>query len=479
MRLLETHPDWEMSAFSQYQSNVVEYLRDPSIYGEIGLLSKGFVPDDDSASIDFEYLARKESESEIGSLNLMVEADKYLKTFLTREQMLVFLERSFRFFEKFFDRVGPDVVVSDAVASLPDMVARQVALSRGIPYYTLIASRIPDRVLFYAGEYAGLEDPITEAYESLSSRELSTEEIRKADNFINAVRQREAPSAYSNAVPHLDSVVSGLVRWSRRLVGGPERNPVLRGIGVTEFPRNDFGKGNISPSPVMEAVKQGIRAFKRRSRHRRSVEMFDKANSEDRFVLFPIQQSPEASTYVLAPFFKDQMYVVETLAKSIPVGHFLYVKEHPINVGEAATERYKRLKGIPNVKYIGPNEDTLRLITDSSLVVVITSSVGWEALLLGKKIVALGTAFFNISSMVETVTDPTTLPETIARLIKDPTGDANELRRLVLATLQGTVPGKNDDPFYYPPMLSEENLDHLQAVMEQTLVLQSIDMRSN
>ena len=69
-----------------------------------------------------------------------------------------------------------------------------------------------------------------------------------------------------------------------------------------------------------------------------------------------------------------------------------------------------------------------------------------------------------------------TLPETIARLIKDPTGDANELRRLVLATLQGTVPGKNDDPFYYPPMLSEENLDHLQAVMEQTLVSQSIDM---
>ena len=468
-----------MSAFSQYQSNIVGFLKDPSIYEDIGLLSQGYVPGDNTVPIDFEYLSKKESESEIGSLNLMVEADKYLKDFLTRDQILVFLERSFRFFEGFFDQMRPTVVISDAVASLPDMVARQVALNRGIPYYMLIASRIPDRVAFFAGEYTGLKDPITDVYESLASRDLTAEEIEAADDFINAVRQREVQSAYWNAAPHLDGVTSGIARWTRRLIGGAGRNPVLRSIDVTDFPRNDFGTEAGSAPPVMKAIKQGVRAFKRRSRSQRSTHTFDKADRKDRFVLFPIQQQPEASTYVRAPFFKDQMYVVETLAKSIPIDHFLYVKEHPINVGQLAAERHRRLAEIPNVKYIGPDEDTLRLITDSSLVVVITSSVGWEALLLGKKIVTLGTSFFNISPLVATVTDVTTLPKIISELITYPEGDEDDLRRLVLAALGGTVPGENEDPFYYPQMLSDKNLDNLQTILEKTLLQPSFNGQSD
>jgi len=465
MRLLETHPDWEMSAFSQYQSNVVEYLRDPSIYGEIGLLSKGFVPDDDSASIDFEYLLEKEAESDSGSLSLLVEADKFLKDHLTRDQILVFVERSFRFFEEFFARVQPDVVVSGAVGSLPDMIARQVAVNSDIPYYTFITARLPGRSLLFSGHYTGLKDPITERYESLASQILSAEDIAEAEHFISAVRLREKRATYYNAPSPSDSI-SALGRWTRRLMLGSSGSAVLNELGVSSFPRNDFGPNTRSSSSITSVIRQGIRGVRRRQLHRRTRRFFHQPTPEEKFVLFPLHQQPEASTSVRAPFFVDQAFIVETLAKSIPVDHCLYVKEHPINVGNVSVEQYERLARIPNVKLIGTDVNTLNLVSRSSLVAVITSSVGWEAMLLNKPVLAFGTSFFNISSLVTKVTDVTELPGLIRKLIGHSPDNSDELRKLVLAALRGTDPGEFDDPFYYPQTLSEENLDRLQKIAE-------------
>src|SRR5690606_12929500 len=62
-------------------------------------------------------------------------------------------------------------------------------------------------------------------------------------------------------------------------------------------------------------------------------DLFEKPVPGERYVLFPIHFQPEASTLVRGPYYLDQASLIEDIAKSLPVGYRLYVKEHMANRG--------------------------------------------------------------------------------------------------------------------------------------------------
>jgi hypothetical protein len=109
---------------------------------------------------------------------------------------------------------------------------------------------------------------------------------------------------------------------------------------------------------------------------------------------------PEIAISVWAPGVGDQIDTITRAARALPVGWKLYVKEHPQMAGFRPRSFYEHLKKIPNVKIIDPSTASFGVIKDSGLIIVVTSTVGFEAVLFGKPVITLGNHLINDLSFV-------------------------------------------------------------------------------
>jgi len=157
------------------------------------------------------------------------------------------------------------------------------------------------------------------------------------------------------------------------------------------------------------------------------------------FVLFPLHVDPEASTMVLAPTYTDQLAIVETLSKSIPLSHKLYVKDHQTMVGKRPSGYYDRIRHLKNVRLISPWEDTQQLMGASSLVASMTGSCCWEAAFMKKPTLLLGNPLYPVGKGIRQCTDLTVLPEVIFDLIQG--NVVNDETSRIDALASWSVPG--------------------------------------
>ena len=88
------------------------------------------------------------------------------------------------------------------------------------------------------------------------------------------------------------------------------------------------------------------------------------------------------------------MSLVEQVADAPPVGYDLVLKEHLDVVGRNSIGLLRRLRRRPNVRLVQPYTSSHDLIRDSVGVVVISSTVGLEALLYDKPVLTLGDPFY-------------------------------------------------------------------------------------
>jgi hypothetical protein len=132
----------------------------------------------------------------------------------------------------------------------------------------------------------------------------------------------------------------------------------------------------------------------------------------ENYVLFPLHLIPESSTLVHAPFYMNELFCIEQLSKSLPVGWKLYVKEHQVMAGERDFKFYKKVNSLPNVKMVQFNyfNDPKPWILNSKGVVTITGTTAFEAVMLGKKAVVFGDLPFNVINGITRVTSFETLP---------------------------------------------------------------------
>ncbi|MFA5637687.1 MAG: hypothetical protein WC961_02150 [Anaerovoracaceae bacterium] len=128
-------------------------------------------------------------------------------------------------------------------------------------------------------------------------------------------------------------------------------------------------------------------------------------DAKDKYVLYALHYQPEASTVPGAGLYANQLLVIEMLAKSLPPGYWLYVKEHPVywdlsDIRESMWEWrdqdfYKRIENIGNVKIIKHNIDNKKLIKESVAVATGVGTIGLEALSEGKNVLVFGGAYYK------------------------------------------------------------------------------------
>ena len=102
----------------------------------------------------------------------------------------------------------------------------------------------------------------------------------------------------------------------------------------------------------------------------------------------------------------------------------------------------KEIKKIFNVRLISPKEDVRRLILGSKGVIVVSGTMGWEALLLGKPAIVLGSVFYEEFPGVNKVSCISQLSELLNKNLEGP--DKNKMAMALKALELGSYPGYFD-----------------------------------
>jgi hypothetical protein len=144
------------------------------------------------------------------------------------------------------------------------------------------------------------------------------------------------------------------------------------------------------------------------------------------FVYFPLHLEPEASTLVWAPYFKHQDVVIEWIAKSLPAGVDLVLKENPKMWGDREHRFYRNAARLPGVKWIEPKTASQDLVMRSQAVVTITGTVAIEAMALGKPVAVLGHPPYSyIIGSLPKIERPSEMGRRIGQLLDSKVDDGN------------------------------------------------------
>ncbi len=180
------------------------------------------------------------------------------------------------------------------------------------------------------------------------------------------------------------------------------------------------------------------------------------------FVLVTLHLQPEMTIDVMASPLCNQVATTEALARTLPVTHDLYVKEHTIALGQRPPSVYAALRAIPGVRLIDPRAHTFRLIQQASLTVAATGTSAYEASLLGRPGATMGPTVFSpivVSDHFNPFVD--SLGDTIERCAgKNPHSD-EKLVEFLAWVIANTVPGAGGDALWQPYAMEPAYLDRL------------------
>jgi|TARA_B110000495_G_scaffold187744_1_gene187401 hypothetical protein len=356
------------------------------------------------SSYDIDYL--KKSEEEFGlNLWLDVYGERFFHEHRTnfhkfsKSEILIIVENTIKFFSELIERISPKLIIMQTAGeNIANTILYKIAKKLNIKILMVNPTHIHNRVV---------------VSDNLISKEISKDFEKIIGNF-NEELQDFGPDYIKNKTlietikvqnefNFDDSNTSEKIsHYINRINNDPE--PIYQNVGKTKL------------KMIKSKILTNFETKKRKA-------FLDKNSifeiQDKKFLYFPLQTEPEAKILSISPFFSNQLAVIENIARSIPVDFILYVKEHP---GQGlklwrSIEFYKKLIELPNVKLIHPSVNPRDLISQSSCVVSITGSTGFEALFYKKPVILFADEYYDCLSMVTKVDNITSLPTLILKNI--------------------------------------------------------------
>lgn len=114
------------------------------------------------------------------------------------------------------------------------------------------------------------------------------------------------------------------------------------------------------------------------------------------FVVYFMHYQPERSSLPEGLFHVQQWTAIRLLSMALPKGWTLLVREHPttwllpLDISARTVDLYDEIAKLPNTQICSMDLDTFALIDNSSAVATLTGSVGFQAILRSKPVIAFG-----------------------------------------------------------------------------------------
>lgn len=288
------------------------------------------------------------------------------------------------FFDEIFEREKFDCITYECVSNSFVHFAYEVAEKFGAKFVGYLSSRIPKRTDIIDSRYM-LYTKTPKYYQDVVSGSL-----KFSDGVLSEVRhyidefERSVPDYMIQLEYLLKNPLQAYVEFERFV-------KVFRSLRyfVAERKHHEFSYqvGN----PIVAFPRQFQREVVRWAKVRYLRERFYKApDFGDSYFLYPMQYHPESSTSVNAMYFVSELDNVRNISVSLPYGIKLYVRDHPHAAGRQPISFYEDVAKLPNVKMIGTAVAGKTLVKHAKAVVTCTSSMGYEAVVLGTPVYTLG-----------------------------------------------------------------------------------------
>ena len=339
--------------------------------------------------------------------------------------------RTFRALERVFDDVRPDVLVPEVGNETIRVAAHLIGLQRGIPVLFLLYTIFPDPLRLYVDT---LHAPIAAAGRGARADRRGAGRGRGVPPLVH--RRGEADP---RAPPR------------------PDRGTAREGARRPRAPQGDRRPRQRLSPPLAAAAHERLRVGARAGGAAVLRPSVDPARP---FVYFPLHVTDDYKITRIIPHCRDQVSLVEQVADALPVGYDLVLKEHPMSLGRNSIGLLRRLQRRPNVRLVQPYTSSHDLIRDSVGVVVISSTVGLEALLYDKPVLTLGDPFYAGFGVTLDVGSFAEITERVPELLRF-RPDPELIRRFLHAAMRNCYPGA--------PVLvdrSEENAIRLAGSIE-------------
>jgi hypothetical protein len=301
-----------------------------------------------------------------------------------------------------YDILQPTAVIGSFDA-LHGALGFGVAKKMGIPWFALNFSVIPPGFACFCERMSPLArvklgDPPLYDMRPVAKSSFEKFESRKiqAPAYITP-----SPRSLAGKVAKLPDRISALLRT------------------VKKARRRQFLKFVEDPSG--HDVGAALRLFRKTARARSAIGAVPTVSDPPStpYAFFGLHMQPESSIDVWAPFFSNQTWVVELLARSLPPTHTLLVKIHKSDAANYSRVQLDRMRSFPGVELVAPFADARRFIENTDLLFSIQGTIGLEAALLGKPVIVLGESpvlMFPSASPIGEIAD---LPALVRRKLSE------------------------------------------------------------
>jgi hypothetical protein len=317
-------------------------------------------------------------------------------------EILFLLQQECKFFENILDEINPDFLSIFTTTMHFQELLSEICRSRNIKLLILSPIRLAGRLTI-------------------------SEESIMIDNMDEKFTKSENTSYQQNEIMDFHKNTDQTKRVVSYISKAFEEHKLLRYNAIAKFflsQRNknyrfryyNFGK---SRSNVLK-VKISNYFNKKIRNNFINKHLTKEITSSSKYIYFPLHTEPERVILLNAPFYTNQISVIENIAKSIPVGYKLLVKEHPAMkiLGWRSIFEYKQILRIPNVELLHPSVEHEIVIKKSDLIITIAGSSGLEAAFYGKPAIAFTKQFYSCLPSVTVLEKINDLPKTIAQSLK-------------------------------------------------------------
>jgi hypothetical protein len=408
------------------------------------------VPDYDMDEC-IQYLQNLELSGDLPNLNVMTYADRIIREY-PFERVVKILTGICHFWRELFQELRPDAVVGE-VACASEWIAWSFAGRLSMPYLIPYPGPLPRR-FYFIGSPAGRWDLAEALYQEAKNRGLSEAQTREAEDFLSMFRANRLRSAihapaFRSPVKFDRAMLANLIQRTRRI---PFRTRTYLEDGYFEV-----GSYN-GTVPWHGVTKDLLRIV----RHVTSDAVsFRSGVTQGKKIYFPLHVQPEFTIDVRAPFCTNQLALVEQIARSLPAGYQLVVKDHPGMRGYRPLHYYRELRKLYNVELVPPTVDSHEIIQTADAVLTIVGTTAWEGILYEKPVIAFGPLAYDFFDLVYNCHSISDLPRILSQAIHEFRPNRKLLLEFVWAVLQSAHHGEWHDPLATPSILEQENVENV------------------
>ena len=314
-------------------------------------------------SPDYDYLHSFEKKYDINLWKLAINERMFYRFFnfhkFSTDEICSIIEQECRFFEKVLDEVKPDFIITKDGSRHHHQLFCDLCISKGIKILTLSMTNLGSKTMISKTSHT-LDSKIN--WDEIRSKGRTWEELQEFIQSFNFLK-----SAKKTINKKTSKMIKVKAVFKYLFTDTTKNSEQYYYYGKTKFKVLSF---------MLESI---LKKKIRKSFIDKNLEKEPDYNIP--YAYFPIHVDMERPLLIMSPFFTNQIEVIRHIAKSLPMGQRLYVKETP-----AASTRewrsksiYKEIMDIPNVTLIHPSVSAKKLMKNCSLVFSIAGTSGFEA----------------------------------------------------------------------------------------------------